>query len=206
MYTFHTKSGSVEFLEYITSHAPTLDLWILNSSTSHDKQTIRLTLEESSRVNDLLNNLKSHYRLEILEYDEKCENLDDTVFYIIFAQKIRDLIGSTADEFLIKLLNNINHIVQELTKLGEEPRKVFDSVLLTGKTLKQSTNENFFADVQKIIINDDIDLFCFQRSFLFPATSGGNIFILDTPSQMVMIDTGYGIRQLVSWECCRNMV
>jgi len=50
-------------------------------------------------------------------------------------------------------------MVQELTKLKEEPREVFDSVLLTGKTLKQSTGENFFADVQKIIINDDIDLF-----------------------------------------------
>ena len=183
------KVGALfEFLEYLTSFNANVGFMDFDdSSTSPDKLTVSLTLKESSLVNDLLNSLKSQYRLEILEYDEKYENLDDTVFYIIFAQKIRDLIGSTADEFLIKLLSDINHIVQELTKLGEEPREVFDSILLTGKTLKESTGKNFFADVQKIHIKDDFDIFCFQPP------CGGNIFILNTSYQIFMIDTGYGI-------------
>ena len=55
-----------------------------------------------------------------------------------------------ADEFLMKLLKDINHIVQELTRIGEEPRDIFDSVLLTGKTLKNNTGEAFYTNVQRI--------------------------------------------------------
>ncbi len=51
--------------------------------------TISLNVEETAIVESLLDRLKSRYRLEILEYDTTGEKLDDTVFYVRFAQAVR---------------------------------------------------------------------------------------------------------------------
>lgn len=184
----HRAGALFAFLSHITSyHANIGFLDFDDESTAKPKLTVSLTLEEISRVNDLLNQLKTEYRLEILEYHEEYSDLDDTIFYIVFAQKLREIIGAAADDFLMKLLNDINHIVQELTRLGQDPRNVFDSVLQTGKTLNKSTGKAFFADVQKINIEDNTELFCFQPP------CGGNIFLLKSSKETLMIDTGYGI-------------
>jgi glyoxylase-like metal-dependent hydrolase (beta-lactamase superfamily II)/ACT domain-containing protein len=188
VYLPHRAGALFDFLNYLTSAKANIGfLDFDDETTSTPKLTVSLTLEESSRINSLLNQLKSQYPLEILEYDEEYSDLDDTIFYIVFAQKLREILGTAADEFLMKLLKDINHIVQELTRIGEEPRGVFDSVLLTGKTLKNSTGEAFYANVQRIHLSDDVELFCFQPP------CGGNIFVLKNATEMFLIDTGYGI-------------
>ena len=50
---------------------------------------VSLTIEDSTLVQGLLEELKSKYPLEILEYDTTGKHLDDTVFYIRFAQELR---------------------------------------------------------------------------------------------------------------------
>lgn len=188
VYLPHRAGALFDFLNYLTSARANIGfLDFDDETTSTPKLTVSLTLEESFRINSLLNQLKSQYPLEILEYDEEYSDLDDTIFYIVFAQKLREILGTAADEFLMKLLKDINHIVQELTRIGEDPRGVFDSVLLTGKTLKLSTGEAFYADVQRIPLSGDVELFCFQPP------CGGNIFVLKNATEMFLIDTGYGI-------------
>jgi glyoxylase-like metal-dependent hydrolase (beta-lactamase superfamily II) len=70
---------------------------------------------------------------------------------------------------------------------GNDPRKVFESVLLTGQTLWATTNDGFYAEVQKFLITEKTTLFCFQMP------CGGNIFLITSPTGEVLIDTGYGI-------------
>lgn len=187
VYLPHRSGALFEFLNYLTSAQANIGFLDFDDvNTTDPKLTVSLILEKSSLINDLVNRLKSQYRLEILEYDEEYSDLDDTIFYIVFAQKLREILGTAADEFLMKLLNDINHIVQELTRLGEDPRIVFDSVLSTGKTLKSSAGEVFYADVQRIPLKNDVELFCFQLP------CGGNIFALKSTNEMFIIDTGYG--------------
>jgi len=152
-----------------------------------DRLTISLNVEESAIVENLLDRLKSRYRLEILEYDTTGEKLDDTVFYVRFAQTVRGLIGTAEDEFLLSLLQDVNHIVQELNSLGQDPKEVFECILRTGRTLRNTLKDRFYADVQRIRLSDDVEVFCFQMP------GGGNIFLLRAPDETVMIDTGYGI-------------
>lgn len=136
-------------------------------------------------IDSLLNQLKYRYQLEIEEYDTTAKHLDDTVFYLQFAQRLRQFIGEADDEFVLRLLYDIDHIAQELT--GEDPKQVFASILLTGKTLKQTTGKQFYTDVQRIELTKEIELFCFQLP------CGGDIFLFNTPEERVMIDTGFGI-------------
>ena len=94
-----------------------------------NRLTVSLNLEQSAVVEELLDQLKSRYRLEILEYDKTGKHLDDTVFYVRYAQAVRELIGDSEDEFLLSFLADTNHMAQELMARGCNPHQVFDSVL-----------------------------------------------------------------------------
>ncbi len=177
-----------EFLNYVTDAKANIAFLDFDDQGRHpDRLTVSLTVERSAIIDKLLNRLKSRYRIEILEYDTRGDYLDNTVFYLKFAQRLREIIGEAEDEFLLRLLHDINHIVQELTNLKQDPQEVFESILATGQHLKNTTGENFYADVQRFEVAEGVKLFCFQPPY------GGNIFVLHTPEEMVMIDTGYGL-------------
>lgn len=69
---------------------------------------------------------------------------------------------------------------------GQDPRVVFQSILSTGKSLRDTTGQGFYADVQEVQVSDQVILHCFQLP------CGGNIFLLSTEDETVLIDTGYG--------------
>ncbi len=188
VYLPHRPGSLYEFLNFTTSVGANIAFIDFDDNGRHpERLTISLNLEQTIVVDHLLDLLKSRYRLEILEYDTTGKHLDDTVFYVRYAQAIREIIGDSEEYFLLSFLADTNHIVQELMDRGNDPRRVFDSVLLTGQTMRATTREKFYADVQKYAITGDTTLFCFQ------VPCGGNIFLIDAPGEKVMIDTGYGI-------------
>ena len=177
-----------DFLNYITSSGANITYLDFDERGQHpERLVVGLNIENTSLIDTLLNQLKSGYRLEILEYDTTGEKLDDTVFYLRLAQKLRSFIGSAEDAFLMRFLHDINHIAQELSNLRKDPVEVFENILKVGDCLNRTTGDNFFADVQGVKISDGIELFCFQLP------CGGNIYLFDTIFERVMIDTGYGI-------------
>jgi glyoxylase-like metal-dependent hydrolase (beta-lactamase superfamily II)/ACT domain-containing protein len=188
LYLPHKPGALYDFLNFTTSAGANIAFIDFDDKGRHpDRLTVSLNLEQSSVVDQLLDHLKSRYRLEIIEYDTTGKHLDDTVFYVRYAQAIRELIGESEEDFLLSFLADTNHIVQELMDRGNDPQKVFESILLTGQTLGTTTNEKFSADVQKFPLTEHSNLFCFQ------VPCGGNIFLINTPDENVMIDTGYGI-------------
>jgi glyoxylase-like metal-dependent hydrolase (beta-lactamase superfamily II) len=187
-YLPHKPGALYEFLNFTTSAGANIAFIDFDDKGRHpDRLTVSLNLEQNSVVDKLLDHLKSRYRLEIIEYDTTGKHLDETVFYLRYAQEIRKLIGESEDEFLLSFLSDTNHIVQELMDRGNDPKKVFESILVTGLTLIATTGDMFSADVQKYSITETSSLFCFQLP------CGGNIFLVNTRDENVMIDTGYGI-------------
>lgn len=184
----HRPGALYEFLHCITSAGANITFIDFDDKGRHPNQlTISLNIEQSAVVEELLNLLKSRYRLEILEYDTTGKHLDDTVFYVRYAQAVREIIGDSEDEFLLSFLADTNHIAQELMDRGCDPHQVFDSVLATGRTMNATNGENFYADVQQFSISKRVTLSCFQ------VPCGGSVFILHTADDMLMIDTAYGI-------------
>ena len=172
----HTSGSLCQFLKYTTDSGANIGFIDFDDAGRHpDRVTVSLNLEDPTAVEQLLDQLKSRYQIEILEYDTTGKHLDDTIFYVRFAQEIRELIGESENTFLLSFLADTNHIAQELMNRGNNPRQVFDSVLLTGRTMRATTGKNFYADVQKISVTSKVDLFCFQMP------CGGSIYILATP-------------------------
>ncbi len=177
-----------DFLNSITSSGANITFLDFDDRGQHpERLVVGLNIENTSLIDALLNQLKSRYRLDILEYDTTGEKLDDTVFYLRLAQRLRSLIGGAEDFFLMRFLHDINHIAQELSNLQKDPVEVFENILKVGECLNRTSGENFYADVQRVRIKEDMELFCFQPP------CGGNIYLFDTLSERVMIDTCYGI-------------
>ncbi|MCC4766010.1 MBL fold metallo-hydrolase [Methanosarcina sp. DH1] len=177
-----------DLLNDITSSKSNITFLDFDDRGQHpERLVVGLHIEDPNMIDAFLNQLKSRYRLDILEYDTTGEKLDDTVFYLRLAQKLRSFIGSAEDAFLMRFLQDINHITQELSNLQKDPIEIFENILKVGEYLNRTSGDNFYADVQRVRIKDDIELFCFQPP------CGGNIYLFDTPSERVMIDTGYGI-------------
>jgi glyoxylase-like metal-dependent hydrolase (beta-lactamase superfamily II)/uncharacterized protein with ACT and thioredoxin-like domain len=179
-----------DFLNHTTSSGANITFLDFDDRGQHpERLVVSLNVENAALIDTLLNQLKSKYRLEIVEYDTTGEKLDDTVFYLRLAQKLRNYVGNAEDAFLMKFLYDMNHIAQELSNLRKDPVEVFENILKVGETLSKTSGDGFYADVQRIRVKAGIELFCFQLP------CGGNIYLFDTPDERVMIDTGYGIYQ-----------
>jgi glyoxylase-like metal-dependent hydrolase (beta-lactamase superfamily II)/uncharacterized protein with ACT and thioredoxin-like domain len=203
VYLPHCPGALFDFLNYTTSCRANIAYIDFDDKGRHpERLTISLNLEESEAADRLLDALRSKYRIEVIEYDNSGAHLDDTVFYLRFAQSIRELIGESPDDFLLPLLGDINHIVQELMGHGESPKEVFESILTTGKSLKTTSGEHFYADVQHIRITNDLELYCFQPP------CGGSVYLFSCPDEQVMIDTGYGIyyENVQDMLCAHNLL
>lgn len=190
VYLSNCSGALFDFLNHTTSSGANITFLDFDDRGQHpERLVVSLNIENAELIDALLNQLKSKYRLEIVEYDTTGEKLDDTVFYLRLAQKLRYYLGNAEDDFLMKFLHDINHIAQELSNLRKDPVEVFENILKVGDTLDQTSGEGFYADVQRVRVKNDIELFCFQLP------CGGNIYLFDTPEERVMIDTGYGIYQ-----------
>ncbi len=176
-----------EFLNYTTGAGANIAFLDFDDKGKHPGQlTVSLTLDNDGVADRLLTELKARWRLEILEYDGTGKKLDDTVFYIRFAQELREIIGMDED-FLMRLLHDSNHIAQELTSLGRDPHMVFESILKTGRTLRQTTGIGFYSVVQQVPLRTGGTLYCFQLP------CGGSVYVLSNQGRIAMFDTGFGI-------------
>lgn len=182
------RSGALfDFLNHTTAARCNIDFLDFDERGKHpERLTVSLTVEEAGAVDWLLEELKSVYPLEILEYDTTGQHLDDTVFYIRFAQELRALIGEAEDAFLLRLLSDINHVAQELMNLGSDPKRAFSDVLRSGQGLRGTVGRGFYADLQKVHLGGS-ELLCVQLP------CGGNCYLLRKGSEVSMVDTGFGI-------------
>jgi glyoxylase-like metal-dependent hydrolase (beta-lactamase superfamily II) len=183
----HRPGGLFDFLQEITdARANIVAIDFDDRGLVPECVKLTLNLSESTAIETLLDRLKARYRLEVVEYDPTSHRLDDTIYYVRLAQKIRDLIGDADDRFLLCLLQDINHVVQELQHRGRDPEQTFETCLAAGRRLRETQGEGFFADVQRVQVSDRVVLWCFQ----LPA--GGNTYLLDAGDDLVIIDTGFG--------------
>ena len=75
-------SGALfDFLNYITSSGANITFLDFDDRGQHpERLVVGLNIENTSLIDSLLNQLKSRYRLEIIEYDTTGEKLDERYF------------------------------------------------------------------------------------------------------------------------------
>jgi glyoxylase-like metal-dependent hydrolase (beta-lactamase superfamily II) len=188
VYLPHRPGALHEFLGHTTAARANIAFADFDDSGDGPKRlAMSMTLEDRAVAGRLLDRLKSRYRVEVLESVAGRDGLDDTVFYLRFAEELRPLLGGGEEDFLLRLLHDVNHIVQELERRGEDPKTTFSSILATGRTLRETSGPGFYADIQRIPLASDLMLTCIQPP------CGGSVYLLASPDRFFMVDTGYGI-------------
>lgn len=183
------RSGALlEFLDIVSDAGAYIGSIDFDDTGSFPESVlVSMNIEEEHRAEELLDALKNHYKIEIIDYDTTGTKLDKTVFYVRFAHQLRRFLQNDDEKALMDFLKDINHTVQELTKLGHNPDEIFENYISCGEFLNSTAGDGFYADVQEIVVNDNLTLFCFQMP------GGGSIFVFDAADEIIMIDTGYGI-------------
>ena len=154
---------------------------------NRNEVSLTVSTTENQPVIKFIDSLKSRFKVEIEEYCKKGNELDKTVFYVRYAERLSKYLNSGGDIFLLSFLNDINNIAHELNKLGENPETVFEKIYSKAETLHNTTGRNFYADYQQFKLKNSSELYIYQLP------CGGNINIIESEDEYLMIDTGYGI-------------
>ena len=158
-----------------------------NRGKNPDRLLVAVRVREPCQTEKLLEEIEGQYSVEIEGYDCGDDESDGSLFYLRYAERVREILGETGDPYLLDLLNQFSYIAQQLTEYGQEYEATLEQILQNGRRLAETCGPGFFADVQRIPVREGIWLYCFQLP------GGGSIFVIDTPAGRIMVDTGYGI-------------
>ena len=143
-----------------------------------------LLIEDPRIIKTLLDEISGIYPVDIVECDSSEENLDNTVFYIRLANEMKTLLCLNNAQ-TISFITESNRILQALQTGGEDAGKVFAYIRRFAHFVSSYRGENYKADVQTLSVNDDLKLYSIQPP------CGSNTYVLKTPAELVLIDTGY---------------
>ncbi|MDP4093883.1 MAG: MBL fold metallo-hydrolase [Bacillota bacterium] len=166
-----------------------INISYINSNTSDtDYQNFKmgLLIENPKIIKMLLDDISELYQIDILDYDDSEQNLDNTIFYIRLANEMQKLLGLSTERTM-EFISESNRVLQILQDKGENPDKVFEYIRRFAYLINSHQGKNFKADIEKIKIDDGIILYSIQPP------CGSNTYVLDTAEELVLVDTGYAI-------------
>ena len=166
-----------------------INISYLNSfSTGEDFQNFKLGLliENPAIIKTLLDEISEIYQINIIECESSEENLDNTVFYIKLANQMQQLLNLNTEKTM-QFISESNRILQMLQTEGENAGKVFDYIRRFAYFVSNHRGENFNADTEKLKISDNVTIYSIQPY------CGSNTYIMETPSELVLIDSGYAV-------------
>ena len=102
-------------ISYISSMPP---------AGGHVALRLGLYIGEAGAVDDLLRELATLCSVRILDYDAGEKRLDNTVFYLTFADEMRRLLRMTQEQ-TSEFVYHANLVMQQLENTGEPPDKTF---------------------------------------------------------------------------------
>ncbi len=145
-----------------------------------------LLIENPEIIKMLLDDISEIYQIDITDYDDSENSLDNTIFYIRLANEMQKLMHLST-ETTMEFISESNRIMQIQQEIGEDPHKVFDYVKRFAYFISRHRGNNFRADIEKVQISEAVSLYSIQPP------CGSNTYVLATDEELVLVDTGYTI-------------
>lgn len=143
-----------------------------------------LFVENPKTAKEMLDRTSRLCDVRIFDYDLTEKLLDNTVFYVSFTNKMRNLLGlsqSEANDFLIEA----NRIMQILDAKDESPLKSFDYIGKFATMLLSYKNEHFMPQITSRKVSAEVVLTVIEP------ICGSNMYILDDGERLLAIDGGF---------------
>lgn len=145
---------------------------------------LAVIVEDGEASSRLLEEISSLCPVSVVDYASTGKLLDNTVFYLSFAQDMRNLLGldqEQTNEFII----NSNMIMQMLDERDETPFKTFDYIRRFANTVMKYKGHGFEAHIDRRELDGERTL------YLIEPPCGSNIFVIDDGTELAFFDGGF---------------
>lgn len=145
---------------------------------------LAVIVEDGETSSRLLEEISSLCPVVIVDYASTGKLLDNTVFYLSFAQDMRRLLGldqEQTNEFIV----NSNMIMQMLDERAEAPFKTFEYIRRFAATVMKYKGSEFEARVNLRKLDETRTL------YLIEPPCGSNVFVVDDGAGLAFFDGGF---------------
>lgn len=143
-----------------------------------------LFVENPHAIKQFLNEGAALCEIRIIDYDESERVLDNTVFYMGFANSLSQKLQLSREK-ANELMAQSNLIMQMLDERNEPPYKTFDYIGKFADMLVHYKGKNFNPEVSCMEIGNGFDLFCIQPP------CGSNTYIIRKDNALMFVDSGF---------------
>ena len=202
------KAGNVILIEFqlrdkLGTLLPVLELihqyrfnisFISSTQTGSDYQYFKMGLfvDDDEKISEFVNKAVRLCPIRFIDYDQSEKVLDNTVFYITFANEISEKMGFGEEE-KSELIVHSNHVMQILEERDSSPRKTFEYIARFAEQLRKHRKEGFCARVTRSELSRGREL------LLIEPPCGSNICVVDCGSTLVFVDSGFACYQEELW-------
>lgn len=152
----------------------------------HQYFKMGLYVENGREISDFLERASLICRLKVLDYKGSEKFLDNTVFYLSFANDIAELFH-LEDEEKHQLIVNSNLIMQMLDERNGPVYKTFDYIRKFARKLHRYCGSGFIPRITRHRSRSGMEV------LLIEPPCGSNVAVMDAGDRLVFVDSGFAL-------------
>ncbi len=162
--------------------------YISSNADNSDYQDFKmgLLIENPEMIRMILEDISELYPIDIIDYNGKESDLDNTVFYIRLGNRIQRLFDLEPQRTM-EFIQESNRIYQMLQDGGEDPKTVFGSVERLAEYVARYRGDAFIPDVSSVDLGNGTLLHTVEPP------CGSNTYILEHEKDLLFIDSGFSV-------------
>lgn len=153
------------------------------NNTDYQYFKMALYIENPYDVDLFLKRATKYCNVRIINYDKTEKSLDNTVFYISFANELANKLDLNKDN-INDLIENSNLVMQLLDEKSLDPHKTFNYIAKFGDLLNKYRGLNFKPRILKKEFSDYLII-------SIEPECGSNIYIVKKGNDLMFIDSGF---------------
>ena len=142
-----------------------------------------LLAENTAEIKRLLDELSQICEVHVLDYEASDRLLDSTIFYVTFANKLREQLGLSQSETNRSLVD-ANKVMQVVDQRDESLDEVFGEIQRFAQLVVDHKDGGFDARVTRRDLADGLTLWAVEPPM------GGNAYALECHGSLLFVDCG----------------
>ena len=155
------------------------------NSTNYQYFRMALYIDNPYKVDEFLKNVTSLCEVRIITYDKTEKNLDNTVFYISFANGAAKKLDLDKEN-ISELISNSNLVMQILEEKNRSPYKTFEYIAKFADLLSRYRGLNFSPRITSKCFKD-------YTIHSIEPECGSNIYIIENDEGYIFVDSGFAL-------------
>ncbi len=155
------------------------------NGTGYQNLQMGLLIEKPNLIKRLLDEISQICEVRIVDYNFTEKNLDNTVFYIQFANEMREILGLNQQQ-TNEVTIQTNKIMQLLDQRNEVlPLKTFDYIKQFAQFVVDQKGDKFERDIHMQEFPNGTVIYLFQPP------CGSNTYIIKNGKELLFVDCGF---------------